>query len=197
VSEKGENEIGPVVAECKPYADGENDLDQASTQLLEMRRERHRKVGMRPHSSGCFGGSVDGVATLGFVGELVASARTLRYSSSSMFWAFLNSSEMSPVARRNSARPFPRVRATSGMRLGPRTMSATTMITRSSGRPIPNMGEKGHCDRHAVAPKSWARLESTLVQLPRGVNKTGPIAREKGSPAATGVPSDGSREEAG
>ena len=45
----------------------------------------------------------------------------------------------SVLARRNSPSPLPRVRASSGIRLGPRTKSAITRITTNSIGPIPNM----------------------------------------------------------
>ena len=46
----------------------------------------------------------------------------------------------SSEARRNSARPRPSERASSGSFAGPKTRSATTRMTISSGRPMPNTG---------------------------------------------------------
>src|SRR4030095_16315718 len=50
-----------------------------------------------------------------------------------------SSSLSSSVARRNSAIPLPRARASSGSFLGPSTMSARARIKSSSGMPMPNM----------------------------------------------------------
>src|SRR5215510_846588 len=50
-----------------------------------------------------------------------------------------SSSLSSSVARRNSAIPLPRARASSGSFLGPSTMSARARIKTSSGMPMPNM----------------------------------------------------------
>src|SRR4030095_193697 len=50
-----------------------------------------------------------------------------------------SSSLRSSVARRNSAMPLPRARASSGSFLGPSTISARARIKSRSGRPMPNM----------------------------------------------------------
>ncbi len=92
-----------------------------------------------------------------------ASYETARLAAGG-FLALCNSSVRPEVARRNSAIALPSARATSGMRSGPKTISATTRMTSNSGVPMPNMDsvrERSHASEIAL------RCQMSRRRLPR------------------------------
>src|SRR5207245_752284 len=164
MDEEREEVLGERVADREPDADGDERAHDPPAQLLEMRGERHPRVGLKTHEGPPAGQAWLEVGLSGAGGACggrlaVAPDRGAGRSGSSWRSACVwNSSTISLVCRRNSAIALPSVRATSGSRFGPRTTRATTRITISSGMPMPNIPVEGRqkgieCQLSAVAAR--------------------------------------------